>query len=53
MLDQLAQAIGVSFSPQYLDRATAALRGNGKALDDMLLQYLSPLGREHINLTGD
>nr|WP_233080754.1 Tn3 family transposase [Rheinheimera soli] len=23
------------------------------ALDDTLLQYLSPLGWEHINLTGD
>jgi hypothetical protein len=25
----------------------------GEALDDTLLQYLSPLGWEHINLTGD
>lgn len=33
--------------------ATSALRGNGTALDDTLLQYLSPLGWEHINLTGD
>jgi hypothetical protein len=30
-----------------------ALRGNGHAVDDTLLQYLSPLGWEHINLTGD
>ena len=38
----------------YLERATTALRGNGRALlDDTLLQYLSPLGWEHINLTGD
>ena len=37
----------------YLERATSALRGNGTALDDTLLQYLSPLGWEHINLTGD
>lgn len=29
------------------------LRGNGHAVDDSLLQYLSPLGWEHINLTGD
>jgi hypothetical protein len=37
----------------YVERATAALRGNGKALDDTLFQYLSPLGWENINLTGD
>ncbi|HFY4485364.1 TPA: Tn3 family transposase, partial [Salmonella enterica subsp. enterica serovar Typhimurium] len=34
-------------------RAAHALRGNGHAVDDSLLQYLSPLGWEHINLTGD
>ncbi|EHH4427354.1 TPA: Tn3 family transposase, partial [Escherichia coli] len=33
--------------------AAHALRGNGHAVDDSLLQYLSPLGWEHINLTGD
>lgn len=37
----------------YLDRATAALRGNGDPPDDALLPFLSPLGWEHINLTGD
>ena len=36
----------------YLERATNALRGNGHAVDDDLLQYLSPLGWERINLTG-
>ncbi|PJD95901.1 MAG: hypothetical protein CK426_09170, partial [Legionella sp.] len=36
------------------DRATQAMREMGnKAFDDALLQYLSPLGWEHINLTGD
>ena len=30
-----------------------ALRGHGQMIDDALLQYLSPLGWEHINLTGD
>jgi hypothetical protein len=34
-------------------RAAHTLRGNGHAVDDGLLQYLSPLGWEHINLTGD
>lgn len=36
----------------YLERATGALVGNG-SVDDNLLQYLSPLGWEHINLTGN
>jgi len=25
----------------------------GKTIDDTMLQYLSPFGWEHINLTGD
>ena len=33
----------------YLDRATAALCANGEPR----LSFLSPLGWEHINLTGD
>ncbi len=37
----------------YLERVTAALRGQGQGVNDSLLQYLSPLGWEHINLTGD
>ena len=49
----LITAAIVLWNTVYLERATAALRGNGKALDDTLLQYLSPLGWEHINLTGD
>jgi hypothetical protein len=43
----------VLWNTVYLERATSALRDHGKALDDTLLQYLSPLGWEHINLTGD
>ena len=37
----------------YLERAANALRVHGQTVDDGLLQYLSPLGWEHINLTGD
>ena len=37
----------------YLKRAVQALREAGKVVDDMLLPHLSPLGWEHINLTGD
>lgn len=37
----------------YLERAANALRGHAHAVDAAVLQYLSPLGWEHINLTGD
>ena len=43
----------VLWNTVYLERAAHALRGNGLAVDDALFQYLSPLGWEHINLTGD
>ncbi|VVE55310.1 transposase [Pandoraea horticolens] len=37
----------------YSERAVNALRSHCHVVDDALLQYLSPLGWEHINLTGD
>jgi len=36
-----------------MERAANALRNHGQGVDGALLQYLSPLGWEHINLTGD
>lgn len=36
----------------YLERAVYGLRVNGHVVDNERLQYLSPLGLEHINLTG-
>jgi len=48
----LVTAAIVLWNTVYLERATGTMRGNG-SLDDNLLQYLSPLGWEHINLTGD
>jgi Tn3 transposase DDE domain len=36
-----------------LERAVDALRARGQVIDEDLLQHLSPLGWEHINLTGD
>lgn len=36
----------------YLERAVSALRDQGP-VDDSLLQHLTPLGWDHINLTGD
>jgi len=49
----LVTAAIVLWNTVYLERATGALRGHGHLVDDTLLQYLSPLGWEHINLTGD
>jgi TnpA family transposase len=37
----------------YLERAVNALKFYGVNVDENLLQHLSPLGWEHINLTGD
>lgn len=49
----LVTAAIVLWNTVYLERATIALREHGKIGEDSLLQYLSPLGWEHINLTGD
>jgi TnpA family transposase len=49
----LVTAVIVLWNTVYLERATQGLRDAGKIIDDRLLQYLSPLGWEHINLTGD
>ncbi len=49
----LVTAAIVLWNTIYLERATQALRQTDKLIDDSLLQYLSPLGWEHINLTGD
>jgi hypothetical protein len=43
----------VLWNKVYLERAIIALRAHRQNIDDGLLQYLSPLGWEHINLTGD
>jgi Tn3 transposase DDE domain len=37
----------------YLGRALGALRRRGEIIPDALLAHLAPLGRQHINLTGD
>ncbi len=49
----LVTAAIVLWNTVYLERAVHGLRSNGHAVDDALLQYLSPLGWEHINLTGN
>ncbi len=49
----LVTAAIVLWNTVYLERAANALRSHGQVIDDSLLQCLSPLGWEHINLTGD
>ncbi|HXH55234.1 MAG TPA: Tn3 family transposase, partial [Gammaproteobacteria bacterium] len=43
----------VLWNTVYVERAIATLRARGQYIGDELLQYLSPLGWEHINFTGD
>jgi TnpA family transposase len=49
----LLTAAIVLWNTVYLERAVRAIRDHGQTVDPALLQHLSPLGCEHINLTGD
>lgn len=49
----LVTAAIVLWNTVYLERAIQALKAHGQAVDDNLVPYLSPLGWEHLNLTGD
>ena len=49
----LVTAAIVLFNCRYLDRAIGNLRAQGKVTDESLISKLSPLGWDHINLTGD
>ena len=49
----LITAAIVLWNTVYIERAIEQLRADGESIDEDLLQYLSPLGWEHINLTGD
>ena len=49
----LVTAAIVLWNTVYLERATNAMLANGRTFNNEHLQYLSPLGWEHINLTGD
>src|SRR5262249_41354806 len=43
----------VLWNTVHLEHAIGKLRKRGQAISDDLLAHLSPLGWEHINLTGD
>jgi hypothetical protein len=49
----LVTAAIVLWNTVYLERAIQAIREHGHPVDEHLLPHLSPLGWEHINLTGD
>ena len=49
----LVTAAIVLWNTVYLERAIRAIRDRGQTVDQALLEHLSPLGWEHINLTGD
>ncbi len=49
----LVTAAIILWNTTYLEQAIQALKEHGYKVDDDLLKHLSPLGWEHINLTGD
>lgn len=49
----LVVAAIILWNTVYLEKAVQSLRDHGRKIDDKLLCNLSPLGWEHINLTGD
>ena len=49
----LVTAAIVLFNCRYLGRALAEMRSRGMPIDETLIPQLSPLGWDHINLTGD
>jgi TnpA family transposase len=49
----LVTAAIVLWNTVYLERAIQAIRDHGQPVDENLLQHVSPLRWEHINLTGD
>ena len=51
-LNQVVAAI-ILWNTVYLERSIEALRDSGVDVNKNLIQHLSPLGWEHINLTGD
>ena len=49
----LVVAAIILWNTVYLERAIHLLQQKGRSISDELLVHLSPLGWEHINLTGD
>jgi hypothetical protein len=49
----LVVAAIILWNTVYLEQAIHVLRASGRDIDEKLLPHTSPLGWEHINLTGD
>ena len=49
----LVTAAIVLWNTVYIERAVQSFSSDGQNIDPEVLKYLSPLGWEHINLTGD
>lgn len=49
----LVTAAIILFNCRYLGRALSEMRSRGMTIDEGLIPQLSPLGWDHINLTGD
>lgn len=49
----LVVAAIILWNTVYIERALIALRNKGESIREDLVRHLSPLGWEHINLTGD
>ena len=49
----LVVAAIVLWNTVYMERTVKALRDRGEVIPDELIAHLSPLGWEHVNLTGD
>ena len=49
----LVTAAIIYWNTVYIERAVEAMKEQGYSVDENLLQHLSPLGWEHIGLTGD
>lgn len=49
----LVTAAIILFNCRYLGRALGEMRARGMEVDETLISQLSPLGWDHINLTGD
>lgn len=49
----LVTAAIILFNCRYLGRALGEMRSRGMTIDEALIPQLSPLGWDHINLTGD
>ncbi len=49
----LVTAAIVLWNTVYIEKAVEHLKEQGEEINEELLQYLSPLGWEHIHLTGD